>query len=149
MPLVQRRFAKFLVAYYGMLQVLHILTLLRASVVWIQTGSLGFPAPPPTGGWTSQARHFLIATGMVDAMNVVLAFVFVYGVFRRKAWSVHLGLVTMTITVYSAVVFSYGTWMSHAWSAAPFEYALVSLLFLPPLVLAGLFYYAVFVKRER
>ena len=142
------RVGKLLVVYYGMLQMLHIIMLVRAAVVFARSDSIGFPALPPTGGWTLQAQHFLIATGLVDALNVGLALLFVYGVFRNKYWSLRLGLVTLTITLYSAVVFVYGTFMSNAWQANPLGYGLVAVIFFPALILTAVVYYQAFLNSE-
>ena len=142
------RAGNVLVIYYGMLQMLHIIMLVRAAVTFARSASIGFQALPPAGGWTLQAQHFLIATGLVDALNVGLALLFVYAVFRNKWWSLRLGLVTLTLTLYSAVVFVYGTFMSNAWQANPLGYALVAVLFFPALILAAVVYYRAFSNSE-
>ncbi len=136
MPFKQR--LHILVAYYGILQLLHILALIGAAIEFARTGHIGFPAPPPPGGWDAQAEYFLIATALVDAVNVILALLFAYGFFQKASWNIRLGYVTLTITVYSAIIFAIGTLASGAWQHNLAAYNGLALLFVPALFLAGL-----------
>jgi hypothetical protein len=126
-------YARALVAYYGLIEVVHSIVLIRAGLEFLATGSVGFPAPPPPGGWSAQATHFLIATGAMDGVNIVLAFLFVYGTFRRPGWRLlpWLGAVTLTATACSALVFAYGTVASGAWAHHPGTYLGMTAVFIP------------------
>lgn len=134
-------YARALVAYYGLIEVVHSIVLVRAGVEFLGSGSVGFPAPPPPGGWSPQATHFLIATGVVDGVNIVLALLFVYSTFRRPGWRLlpWLGAVTLTATAYSALVFAYGTIASGAWAHHPAAYLAVTAVFIPVVFLIVLF----------
>jgi hypothetical protein len=134
-------YARALVAYYGLIEVVHSIVLVRAGIEFLASGSVGFPAPPPPGGWSPQATHFLVATGVVDGVNVVLALLFVYGTFRRPGWRLlpWLGAVTLTATAYSALVFAYGTIASGAWAHHLGAYLAVTAVFVPVVFLIVLF----------
>jgi hypothetical protein len=134
-------YARALVAYYGLIEVVHSVVLARAGVEFLASGSVGFPAPPPPGGWSPQATHFLVATGAVDGVNILLALLFVYGYFRRPGWRLlpWLGAVTLTATAYSALVFAYGTIASGAWAHHPAAYLAVTAVFIPVVFLIVLF----------
>jgi hypothetical protein len=134
-------YAKALVAYYGLIEVVHSIVLVRAGLELLASGSVGFPAPPPPGGWSPQATHFLIATGVMDGVNIVLALLFVYGFFRRPEWLLlpWLGAVTLTATAYSALVFAYGTIASGAWAHHPGVYLTMTAVFIPVIFLILLY----------
>ena len=89
------RLAKILVAYYGFIQALHLVGIGWASVVLDTTGEMTFPAPPPVGGWSEQAINFFVGVGAIDALNAVLALVFVYGFFKGARWRGWLGALTL------------------------------------------------------
>ena len=91
--------AKILVAYYALIQVLHLIAIGRATVVLETRGELSFPAPPPAGGWSEQASYFFVGVGAIDALNAVIALVFVYGFFRRARWRGWLGTLSLTVAV--------------------------------------------------
>ena len=131
--------AKFLVAYFGLVQIAHLVALAWAAVLLILTGRIPFPAPPPPGGWSPQARHFLIGLGVADAVTALLAVAFVFGYFSSANWCVWLGMLTLTSAVCSAVVFAYGTIASGAWACHPVEYLSLAIAFTPVAVLFVLF----------
>ncbi len=124
-------FQRNLTIYYGVLQSAHLLTLIRAGLIILQTGELPFPAPSPTGGWTPQAMPFLVGMGVVDALAISLALVFVYQSIVRKNELPLIGIISMTIAIASAVLFAVGTFPSGAWSAHPLAYGLMVVLFAP------------------
>jgi hypothetical protein len=133
--------AKILVAYFGLVQVLHLIAIGRATVVLETSGELTFPAPPPAGGWSEQAGYFFVGVGAIDALNVIIALVFVYGFFRRARWRGWLGAVTLTVTAYSALLFPFATVPAGAWAHRPVEYAVIAVAFAPVLVLMVAFGY--------
>lgn len=132
-------FARFLVGYYGFIQVAHIIAIARAAIVLGVSQTITFPAPPPPGGWSPQTNHFLIAMGAADAVNAVVALVFVYGYFAGARWRVWLGTLSLAISAYSAVIFAYGTIASGAWAHHPAGYLSITMVFIPVAVLMILF----------
>ena len=122
---------RVLTIYYGVLQSAHLLTLLRASFIILQTGEIPFPALSPPGGWLPQAIPFLVGMGVVDAVAIVLALIFVFQTNIRKNYQPIIGIISMTIAMASAVQFAVGTIPSGAWSAHPLAYGLMVVLFAP------------------
>jgi hypothetical protein len=132
-------FARILVGYYGFIQAAHIIAIARAGIVLVVSQTMTFPAPPPPGGWSPQTNHFLVAMGAADAVNAVVALVFVYGYFAGARWRVWLGTLSLAVSAYSAVIFTYGTIASGAWTHHPTGYLSIALVFIPVVVLMMLF----------
>jgi hypothetical protein len=132
-------FAKFLVGYVGLIQLFHFVVLVRAALLYSQAGKLGFPASPPQAGWHNQATPFLLATGAVDAVNVIFILLFVFAYFCKKWWWRPLGIMTMSIFVYSAVLYVAGAMTSGAWQLHIWEYLSVVIALLPTCGLLILF----------
>jgi hypothetical protein len=133
--------ARVLVAYYGFIQALHLVLLARAAFILWRGGPFPFPAPPPSGGWSDQARYFLLGTGVMDALTIVLVLVFVSAYFLRASWSMWLGIVTLATFNTSAALFGLGTLPSGAWGEHPVAYLGMVVAFLPILLLFVLFNY--------
>ena len=133
--------ARILVIYYGFIQSLHLIAIGRATVVLETSGELTFPAPPPAGGWSEQASHFFVGVGAIDALNAVIALVFVYGFFRRARWRGWLGTLSLTVVAYSALLFALATIPTGAWAHRPVEYAIIVIAFVPVLALMMAFGY--------
>jgi hypothetical protein len=133
------RLARVLVAYYALIEVGHLLALIWAGIRLLLTGTIGFPAPRPVGGWEPQVVPFLVATGVVDALNVPLAWRFAYGYFRRAPWRWWLGGITLSLSVYSAIVFTWGTMAAGAWRDQPAAY-LAMVVFASPVVVLAVLY---------
>jgi hypothetical protein len=133
--------AKVLVAYYGFIQALHLVGIGRATVVLETTGEMTFPAPPPAGGWSEQAVNFFVGVGAIDALNAILALVFVYGFFRGTRWRGWLGTLTLTIAAYSGLLFAFATLPTGAWAFRPVEYLVIAVAFAPVLALMVAFGY--------
>ena len=129
-------FFSSLIAYYGLLQTVHIAAIAWTYSLFKQSGEITFLAQPPPGGWSAQATHFLIGLGAIDAVNAILAWVFVYGYFTRAHWWPRLGTTTLTVSVVSALVYGYGTAASGGWGGHMGEYLILVILFLPVAVLA-------------
>jgi hypothetical protein len=139
--------ARFLVGYYGFIQAAHIIAIARAASVLAVSQTMTFPAPPPPGGWSPQTNHFLIAMGAADAINAVVALMFVYGYFVEARWRVWLGTLSLAVSAYSAVIFAYGTIASGTWTHHPTGYLSIALVFIPVALLIVLF--NVWVATER
>lgn len=130
------QFERVLVNYYGVLQTFHILALVGSGLWWFQNGDLGVLALPPQGGWTDQALHFLIATGLFDFVIAVSSIFFVLS-YRKDGESADvLGAVALTGSLYSAVIYLYGTLLSGAWSEHILIYGLIAIVFAPMVLLA-------------
>jgi hypothetical protein len=132
-------FISSMIAYYGLIQAAHIIALSRSYILFRQSGEITFLAQPPPGGWSAQAAHFLIGLGAIDAVNAILAWVFVYGYFTQARWWPRLGTTTLTVSVVSALVYGYGTAASGGWRGHMGEYLILVILFLPVAVLAIIF----------
>jgi len=131
--------ARCLVGYYGFIQTIHIIVLARAAVLFIVTGRIAFPAPPPLEGWSPQASHFLVGLGSADAVTAVLSMAFVVGYFSHARWRIWLGTLALTSAMCSAVVFAYGTIASGAWADNLLEYLSLLVAFAPVAVLFVMF----------
>jgi len=134
-----KRLSPFLVAYYGIIQALHFVILTGAMVSFSRTGSLGFPAQPPPDGWSVQTQAFLITTGAIDASNVVLVLIFVYGYFRHRPWCWTFGTISLTVVMYSVVLFTSGTVAASAWTAHPVGYVSIAVAYIPIFLLLLLY----------
>lgn len=135
----ESRLVRGLVAYYGLFEAAHVAALIWAGVRLVQTGQIGFPAPPPAGGWEAQVRPFLLAMGILDGINVPLSWLFVYGYLRRMRWRWWLGGVTLAAMAYSALAFLGGTVPSGAWADRPLPYLVLAAAFAPVGVLMVLY----------
>jgi len=125
-----------LVAWYGLFQLAH--ALLNGRYL-LSPGSPPFEAPPE--GWLSQTVAFLNGMAVADFFNALLTLVFVFGYFRRRAWSAWLGTLTLTVSVYAAAVFLWGAVESGALRGVGSEYLWVNVPFVPVVVLFGAWCY--------
>lgn len=94
-----------------------------------------FPPSPPAG-WTTQAVHLFTGMAALDLLNAALSLVFVAGYWRGRPWSVRLGTITLTVSLYAAALFTYGTLASGAWAGHELAYLWFYLPFIPVVVLA-------------
>ena len=133
------RVARYLVAYFGVLEVVHITVLALAGIRLVLVGTLGFPAQPPPGGWSPQTLPFLVSLGALDAANVVVALIFVYGYFYRTCWRWWVGAACLAATAFSGILYVVGMAATGAWSSHPIGYSCVVLAFLPAVCLIILF----------
>ena len=118
--------ARGLVAWYGLFQLAHALLLAHDLLSW---GSPSFEAPPE--GWLSQAVAFIHGMAVADFFNALLTLVFVFGYFRRQAWSAWLGTLTLTVSVYAEVVFLWGAVESGAVRGIGSQYLWLLVPFVP------------------
>jgi hypothetical protein len=123
------------IVYYGVLQSLHLLVLLRAGILLLTTSTIPFPILPPSTGWQEQTWPFFLGLAGMDAIGILLGIIFAVrsqfkGVIDQKC-----GLISLTIFISGAIVFAAGTIPSGAWSQQPIAYGGMALLFIPCLFL--------------
>lgn len=128
-------FIRFLVIWYTVFQLAHLTFLMRAAEMFIKYKVFIFPASPPMEGWNWQAGNFLIAMAVMDAFNILLTLVFAYGYFANSRWRLLVGLLNLSMMIYSAAVFAIGTIADGAWQPNVLEYSAITLAFLPVIVL--------------
>lgn len=124
-----------LTIYFGLLQSVHLLALLRAGIIFNRTRKLPFPVPPPAEGWDSQTIPFLIAMGLVDGAAIIMALIFSYSAILGGRMLPQLGIISLTVAGASAAIFAIGTYANRAWSAHPRAYGIMVVLFAPLLPL--------------
>ncbi len=122
---------KFLTAYYGILQSLHLAALIRAGLIMLLEGRFPFPILPPPGGWDGQTLPFLIGLGATDVVGIVLGIAFAYRSLFTGQYYRRLGVISLTIFITGAIVFAVGTFSSGAWGAHPVGYGAMVPLFVP------------------
>ena len=137
--LEKTRVERLLVNYYGVLQSLHLVALAVSGFWLLRAGDLGALALPPQGGWTEQAMHLLIATGLFDGLVAIGAVYFALHYRMDDPRSDVLGSATITGSLYSAAIYIYGTLRSGAVAEHPVIYGLVGLVFAPIIPLAFVF----------
>jgi hypothetical protein len=128
-------FMRTLIAYYGILQSLHLVVLVRAGVILLLQGRFPFPILPPPGGWDAQVIPFMLGLGATDLVGILLGLCFVYRALITGAFFRRQGVISLTIFITGAVVFAIGTFPSGAWRAHPFVYGLMAVLFTPTVIL--------------
>jgi hypothetical protein len=129
------RWVNNLIMYYGCLQSLHLLVLIRAGALLLFEGRYPFPVLPPPGGWDNQMLPFFIGLGITDSVGILLGIVFAGQSIFKVRLNRRLGVISLTIFISGAIVFGIGTVFSTAWAAHPFAYGLMAVLFLPVPVL--------------
>lgn len=92
-----------------------------------------FPLPP-LGGWSDQAR--LIFDGLVasDLLQSCVSLVAVAGYFAHKRWSLALGLVSLSSSVFNSLSFTYFIVATGAWAAHASHYWFIQILWAPLLL---------------
>lgn len=131
---------KILVYWHGSIQVLHFGALIHATFIYWTQHIIVFPAPPPPQGWSEQSMLFLLALGITDSLLIILSLIFVFGFQTQKNWYPSIGFCASGGSIITALVFALGTIPAGAWQAHPFSYALITLLFLPFVLLFGQLY---------
>jgi len=124
-----------LIAYYGILQSLHLLVLLRAGVILFLQTRFPFPILPPPGGWDGQTIPFMIGLGTTDLAGILLGQFFAYRALITGTFYRRLGVISLTIFITGAIVFAFGTLPSGAWIAHPIAYGSMAFLFAPTVIL--------------
>ena len=131
----RQKTTKLLIIYYGLLQSLHLLTLIRAGSLILLRNEFPFPILPPPEGWTSQTVPFMVGLGTTDVVAILLGLIFAYQALLKEKIHYLLGLLSITVFITGAIVFGAGTFPSGAWIAHPVSYWVMVVLFTPSLVL--------------
>ncbi|MDF1519819.1 MAG: hypothetical protein P1P73_04995 [Brevefilum sp.] len=122
---------KFLIAYYGLLQSLHLLVLIRAGFLLLQGETAPFPILPPPGGWQEQTLPFMFGLAGMDVIGIILGIYYSFTTLFKQENNALLGILSLTIFISGAVVFAAGTVPSGAWTAHPISYWSMVSLFAP------------------
>ena len=120
-----------MIAYYGSLQSLHLLVLIRTGAIMLLEGRYPFPILPPPGGWADQTLPFMLALGITDLVGIILGLIFAYRALFKKRFYRRLGVISLTIFFTGAIVFAIGTIFNGAWAAHPLSYISMVILFTP------------------
>jgi len=129
---------KMLILYYGVLQGLHLLILVRAGLLLLSGQNNVFPVLPPPDGWQEQTWPFMFGLGGMDVVGILLALIFAYLALRKNKITDLIGILSLTIFISGAIIFAVGTLFAGAWRTHPVGYGLMTILFLPALILFGL-----------
>lgn len=130
-----KRIPQILILYYGVLQSLHLLVLLRAGILLLSTTKIPFPVLPPSTGWQAQTWPFFLGLAAMDVIGILLGILFAIRSQFKGVVDQKIGLISLTIFISGAVVFAAGTFPSGAWSQHPLAYGSMALLFIPCLYL--------------
>jgi len=122
---------KVLIAYYGILQSLHLLVLIRAGYMLLQGEPAPFPILPPPGGWQEQSIPFMFGLAGMDVIGIILGIYYSFKTLFKREHIPGLGILSLTIFISGAVVFAAGTYPSGAWAAHPLSYWSMVILFAP------------------
>ena len=135
MDLSNKPITRTLIAYYGLLQILHLVVLVRAGVILLLQGRFPFPILPPPGGWDPQVIPFMLGLGTSDLAGILLGLFFVFRALIKGTFYRRLGVISLTIFITGAIVFAVGTFPSGAWGAHPVAYGSMAVLFAPTVIL--------------
>ncbi len=124
-----------LIAYYGLLQTLHLLVLIRAGIILLQGGEAPFPILPPPGGWGDQSMYFMFGLAGMDIVGIIFGIIFSYQALIKDMFIFVLGILSLTIFLSGAIVFAAGTFPTGAWASNPISYWIMVVLFMPSLFL--------------
>jgi len=126
---------KVLIAYYGFLQSLHLLALIRAGFMLLQGEPAPFPILPPPGGWQEQTMPFMLGLAGMDVLGIFLGTFYSYQTISTRKHHRLLGILSLTIYISGTVIFAAGTFPSGAWATHPFAYWAMVILFAPAPIL--------------
>lgn len=132
---ITNKLKRILVGYYGLLQLVHLVVLTAAGLLYLKSKDMPFPAQPPPGGWEGQVLPFLLGMGTVDAVAAFLGvwFAGIYLVFGTWKWII--GMISITIGLTSAGIFAAGTGANGAWIEHPLTYGGMVIAFSPMFIL--------------
>lgn len=124
-----------LIVYYGILQSLHLLALIRAGILLGLGQTAPFPILPPADDWGAQAMPFLIGLGTTDFVGIIMGIIFALQLLIKGIYNRILGILSLTIFITGAIVFGFGTFPSGAWGLHPLAYWVMVGLFAPTTML--------------
>ena len=122
---------RYLVGFYGLLQTMHLFFLGRAGYILLKTGNVPFPASPPPGGWDTVVIPFLMGMAATDVVAAGMGIYFAYSLISNGKFKPLAGVISLTITLSSAIVYLIGTLPAGAWVHNPISYLIVILAFSP------------------
>jgi len=134
--LIKERSTQILIIYYGLLQFLHLLVLIRAGILLLTTTKIPFPILPPASSWQTQTWPFLFGLAGTDVIGILLGIIFAVKSQFKGVVDQKLGLISLSIFITGAAVFAAGTFPTGAWSQHPIAYGGMVLLFIPCLFLS-------------
>ena len=147
MELRGKMLKRYLTAYYGILQITHLMVLGRASVIFAQSNVLPFPASSPPQGWSPQVIPFLFGLGAVDALAAGLGVFWAARVLlTHKRDDKFWGQISLCTAISSALVFAVGTIATGAWFNHPQEYFGMAVAFMP---VVFIFFVMIFTEDPR
>jgi hypothetical protein len=133
--MINQKHIRILIGYYGLLQFIHFITLVRAGILILIGDPSPFPILPPPSGWNVQTMPFLFGLAGMDIVGILLGIFFSYQMVVKKVLKTNLGKLSLTIFITGAIVFGFGTILNGAWAAHPIAYGIMLVLFLPALLL--------------
>ena len=123
---------RLLVLAFGIYQALHVVVNGR---YMFGEGLAAFPPPP--GGWNQQTIEWARGMAICDWVVAVASVLFAIACWRRRRWSLRLGIVTTTAFVFTTGVFAIAVGATGAWSENPGFYTFIIVTSLPGLWLWG------------
>lgn len=137
-PTPDSRASKWLIGYFGVFQLVHVLVNLRALDRFAQ-GLDTFPANPPADGWTDETQATFKTMAEVDTLAGLLTIAFVVDYARDgEDWPL-FGAVALTLANYSAALYAVPTRRAGAWDEHPLAYWGLYLVYVPVVVLSVLY----------
>ena len=132
------RVTQFLVVCFGLYQLGHLLSNIRAAFIFASSGAVAFPAVPPPGGWSADMVHVFMDMASMDTLNALASLVFVWAYFRGKPWHLWLGTITITLSFYAAILFNLSAYQAGAWVGGNlWVYLFINITYIPVVVLWG------------
>ena len=125
------RYFRALVVLYALHQIGHV----AANLQYFFWPVLKFPPPPASGAWHGQILDFFNGIGVIDTGSALMGLLFVYGYWKRRPWSLWIGLVATAAYASSMLIFAWGLFASETWANNLPAQIVVHVSFLPTLFL--------------
>ena len=130
----------FLVAWFGLFQIGHLLVL--GWFLWNPTETLKHLQPPE--GWTSQSVEILIGWSLTDGTLAIISLLAVWSWFAGTERASKWVLVTVNLSFYSAILFLVVNWRLGTFGNSPALSSLAFVGYLPINFLA----YILFIRAD-
>ena len=85
--------------------------------------------------WSAEHDAFFHAMTVGDLVTSLLSIVFIVGYFLERHWAATVGVVCLTLTVYSGLIYDYGFVASGAWRDHERRFWYINIGFLPIVIL--------------